>query len=169
MPVSTAVDARNGLAIGLPGQFWLFYASLFKPGPLVTLLGTTLAEHRPQIGQNQNLDFSSLGSPCSTRLLNNASGPEIVDLGRSKRAPPTAKPTGKGGELRPPPFPMGFAVGEGRSGTAWGCARRTEISILVLVDSEPVFGQSWALHRYQRPRLAKLVHNSTKTNPGDRL
>jgi hypothetical protein len=29
----------------------------------------------------------------------------------SKRPPPTARPTGQGGGLRPPPFPMGLAVG----------------------------------------------------------
>ena len=33
---------------------------------------------------------------------------------KSKRPPPTAKPIGKGGGLRPPPFPVGFAVGGGR-------------------------------------------------------
>jgi hypothetical protein len=35
--------------------------------------------------------------------------PEIADFGGS--APPTAKPIGKGGGLRPLPFPVGFAVG----------------------------------------------------------
>ncbi len=34
----------------------------------------------------------------------------------SARLPPTAKLTGKGGGLRPPPFPMGSAVGGGPLG-----------------------------------------------------
>ncbi len=33
---------------------------------------------------------------------------------RVKRSPPTANPIGKGGGLRPPPSPVGFAVGGGR-------------------------------------------------------
>ena len=32
----------------------------------------------------------------------------------NRRPPPTAKPTGKGGGLRPQPFLVGFAVGRGR-------------------------------------------------------
>ncbi len=51
---------------------------------------------------------------CYFRLLNKASGPEIVDCGGSERPPPTAKPTGKCRGRSPPPFPMGFAVGRGR-------------------------------------------------------
>ncbi len=48
------------------------------------------------------------------RLRDRASGPEIVDFGGSERPPPAAKPIGKGGGLRPPSFPAGFAFGGGR-------------------------------------------------------
>ncbi len=46
------------------------------------------------------------------RLRTTASWPEIGDFG-GLNGPVTPKPIGKGG-LRPPPFPMGFAVGGGR-------------------------------------------------------
>jgi hypothetical protein len=38
------------------------------------------------------------------------SRPRRSSILRSKRSPPTARPAGKGGGLRPPPFPVGFAT-----------------------------------------------------------
>jgi hypothetical protein len=45
----------------------------FKPGPLVTVPGPTLAENRPKTDQNQNLDFTFLiyilvSMECGTKL-----------------------------------------------------------------------------------------------------
>ena len=48
------------------------------------------------------------------RLRTKASGLEIVKSGNLSGHPPTTKPTGKGGALRPPLFPLGNAVGVGR-------------------------------------------------------
>ncbi len=54
-----------------------------------------------------------MGAQRYFRMRNNASGPETVYFGGSKLPPPTAKPLGKGGGLRPPPFPGCFVVGRG--------------------------------------------------------
>ncbi len=40
-------------------------------------------------------------------------GPVIADFGRSKRPSASPKHTGKGGGLRPPPFPVGSGEAEG--------------------------------------------------------
>ena len=55
-----------------------------------------------------------LGGPRLILILGFWPGPEIDDFGGSKESPPTAKPIGKGGGLRPPPFPMCFAMEGGR-------------------------------------------------------
>ncbi len=48
------------------------------------------------------------------RLWNKAPGLEVDDTWGLIGPTPTAKPLGTGGGLRPPPSPVGFAVGGGR-------------------------------------------------------
>ncbi len=55
-----------------------------------------------------------LRNPEAPYLLFLRLGPGNRRFGGSKQPPPTAKPTGKGGVLRPQPFPLGFEVGGGR-------------------------------------------------------
>ncbi len=41
-------SSRNGFRTRLPGYTWSIYGAFFKPGPLVTVPGPTLAENRPK-------------------------------------------------------------------------------------------------------------------------
>ncbi len=52
--------------------------------------------------------FADSINPKVPNLLFLTGGPEMVDFLGSERPPASPKPTGKGGGLRPPPFPFIF-------------------------------------------------------------
>ncbi len=73
------------------------------------------------------------------RLLNIASGAEIVDFCGSLRPPPIAKPIGKGTGRRPSRFPMGFTVGLGRVDPQnRGLLARKHYQATSSIDSRPL-------------------------------
>ncbi len=50
----------DDLRLDLQGYCWLIYVPLFKPEPLVTVPGKTLAENRSETSQIKHLCFSFL-------------------------------------------------------------------------------------------------------------
>ncbi len=80
-----------------------------------------------------------------TRLLDSASCPEIVYFG-GLSGPPTAKRIGKGGGLRLPPFPIGFA----------GLLLSKPIPGLVHLRGQARGGASTVKHRRPDPHEAQI-------------